>query len=381
MLAVLTISIALGGNQIKVVPGPPNNIVVNGTQRTLVSGTTNTQTAKDRIYTVQTTSLTVTDYMASVARLDFPTFVSDNPSIPIDPVIGSAPFVVNGSATLFANCLISGSFAAYDVNWASNTVTASSNLLGFVNLSLASNLVWSVSNSFSGKSISQWGYNPSQADLGTNSNVWTYPPSLSCVGITAAGYQTCLISPTVVLGNNHIGGVYIGNTVTFTDVNGVKRVGTFSSTTPGPNDFLIATLSSPMPSSVVPASILPVYATNNVSSWLGLFTVWAHKNTAHMDLAYVASYPNNFIYNGGNGMFCSNARTNIFGNEIGATGGDSGSPCFFMLTNTTIVAFTATSPGDVAGDFITDGTYWTWLTNNVPIATLNIVNLSGYPTY
>jgi hypothetical protein len=63
-------------------------------------------------------------------------------------------------------------------------------------------------------------YNPSGANLGTNSAVWTWPVNLSCAGYSSDGYQSVLITRNKLLVCAHYGGE-AGQTVTLHDTNGV----------------------------------------------------------------------------------------------------------------------------------------------------------------
>lgn len=379
MLAFVSI-LSSGPRVLHCTKGPNEQPALTVNYRTISGASTNLSTLKDRVYSVVSGAVQASDYTLSIAGPPISGFFSsDNPSAVIDSH-GSAPFTVPVEANLFCQTLY-GTYVAYQVNWFTNTQTSFSNLTAFANTSLASNLQYSIQSAFTGKTTANWSYSPSIADLGTNKTIWTYPPYLSCVGVSSGGFQVTLVSPGAVLGNNHI----IGNITppayaTFTDTNGIKRIARITSNAQGPNDFAIGFLETNLTSAVVPASVLPVFVTNYITSWLGIQSAWAHNNTAHVDLGYVSQYPGAIFGNSAaNGMWIANARTNVLGNEVGATPGDSSSPALVFLKGTPIILFSASQAGDVAGEPVFDSNYWSYFTNHV--SGYSQIDLSGYPTY
>src|SRR5262249_8633213 len=51
-----------------------------------------------------------------------------------------------------------------------------------------------------------WVYFPDFSDLGYNTNVWTWPVNLSCVGYASDGYQSVLLTRNKLLSCRHFGG-------------------------------------------------------------------------------------------------------------------------------------------------------------------------------
>lgn len=373
-MSLVTI-ICVGTSVIVCTSAPPISLTVTPSQRTISAASTNIVTTGDRINRETASAISTVDYKISPNRVVDVTFQSTNPSIPID-TNGSAPFVMPGSTALIMTTY-SGRLVQQET-YATNTVATATNLLGFVPGSLASNLSYSVLALASGKTIGNWNYNNNNpGDLATNASVWTAPTPISVT--SASGPQTDLIAPNACLGVQHWH-YSVGNQLSFLDTNGAIARPVISGVSNGPNDFLIYILESNLPPSFIVSAILPQNWTNHITSLSGIMGAWAHNNSSRMDMTYDVLYPIS-PYGGGRGLQLFNARTNIFGNEIGATAGDSGSPAFFFLGTTNIILFATSSPGDCMGDFVSDPTYWNFLTNTVPISSLNVLNLTSYPSY
>lgn len=363
------------------ITNPPVVLNVITNMRTVTSGGGSTQVVKDRVNHIDSSASSVTDFQISVSRPA--TYLLSNPLTTIDT--NGLTFYTNAGVTFMLATTDYGTFVA-QLNYVTNSAISNTNFIGFDNGTLGSNLQFSINARYTGKTIANWPYNPNLSDLGTNLIVWTYPGLLSCVGFTSGARPTTLIAPNVTLWNNHYFGDWtnavtgIPTTATFTDTNGVRRTARYINAIAGPNDFAIGILESNLTSAVVPAYVLFVTVSNNITSWLGVQTFVAHKNTAHMDLANTVLYPAT-IFNGAPGMVLVNARTNIFGNEQGATSGDSGSPSFVCWGVTNIVIFATTQSGDFAGDPVFDPLYWGFLAANINTNILSIINLSGLPTF
>lgn len=368
LLLAVSIYGQTSGRIIQAITNPPVAINVVTNMRTITAGGMSTNAIKDRVFQVNSGASSVTDYQVSSSR-GSTVFYLSTPLTTID-TNGMAFYTNNG--TLFALAQTDyGTFVSV-LNYVSNSAVSTTNFLGFDGNTLGSNIQFSITTQFTGKNSSNWPYN----NPGTNTTVWTYPPTLSCIGQSSLFYQCQLIAPNVTLWNNHVGSP-VGATVTFTDTNGVKRTATFTSWFSGPNDFALGILGSSMPSSVVPASVFHPTVTNYIpSSLLAGFVFWAHRNTAHMDLSYVTSDPG-FVYPNittPSGMVVLNARTNIFGNEAGATPGDSGSPVGVMINGGTYVAlYDTTQSGDNGGDPVYYPTYWNFMAANINTNSLSVV--------
>jgi hypothetical protein len=70
-----------------------------------------------------------------------------------------------------------------------------------------------------------------------------------------------------------------------------------------------------------------------------------------------------------------------FGNGASATGGDSGSPAFMMFSNTPVLLFAATTPGDAAGMFVSGPINFAALAAAGYTNGMHILDLSGFKKY
>jgi hypothetical protein len=222
-------------------------------------------------------------------------------------------------------------------------------------------------------------YTANMPNLGTNAAVWTWPINLSCVGISAEGYQAVLITRNTLLTCAHFGGL-AGQTVTFYDTNGVEWVAVVTNTIGVIADMVIAQSSNSAPASIVIPFVLPPDYTNYIAgqSLLGMPAFWLHKNSSHIDYApvYVVADTNWYGYgtwmqlvHDGHGFYTGTA----------ASGGDSGSPAFFSLSNNPVLAFATTLTPDAAGMFVSGQTNWDSLVALGLTNGMKILDLSGYP--
>lgn len=360
-------------------PSVALNVITN--TRTITSGGMTTNVVKDRIYQNNTGSSAVTDYQVICSRPN-QSFVLINPSVSTISTNGDA-YYTNSGFTLALATSDYGTFVAA-LNYVSNSAVSTTNFLGWVSGSLASNLQYSIHSLYTASGA--WGYFPGTPYVPSTN--WT-ANAVSCLGIASIGYQVTLLAPTMISWNNHYFGAWtnavagVPTTVTFRGTNGTIFTATITNAVSGQNDFAVALITPPAPSYVVPAYVPFPTITNNISSWNGLQVFWLHKNTAHADLAYVNAYPGFVVPNNvtPSGMILNNARTNTFGNEIGATGGDSGSPAFAVFGSTNVFIYATTQSGDSGGDPISDPANWSVVAANVNTNNLNVFPLSGFPTY
>jgi hypothetical protein len=222
-------------------------------------------------------------------------------------------------------------------------------------------------------------YTPNMPNLGTNSAVWTWPINLSCVGVPAEGYQAVLITSNTLLTCAHFGGL-AGQTVTFYDTNGVAWVAVVTNTISVIADMVIAQLSNSAPASIVIPYVLPPNYTNYIAgrSLLGMPAFWPHKNSSHIDYAPVALVQDHDYYGYGTWMGLYHDGYGLYTGTAG-TGGDSGSPAFFSLSNNPVLAFATTLIPDAAGLFVSGQTNWDSLVALGLTNGMKILDLSGYP--
>ena len=217
--------------------------------------------------------------------------------------------------------------------------------------------------------------------VATNTQVWTWPVNLSCVGVCQnGGYQSVLIGRNAVLSNNHFGGV--GTSFTMTDTNGVQFTIPVSATY-GTNDLQIAILVSNAPASVLIPGILPSNYTNFLFGHTNLirkYAFWLHKNSSAIELVTVGNqYPasNDATY----GTTMSFATTGGIHGGSYPSGGDSGSPVFFVIGNTPVLAYTMTTAGG-AGCFVSSDPYYGFIISKVGLANLSVLDMTNtYPSF
>jgi hypothetical protein len=186
--------------------------------------------------------------------------------------------------------------------------------------------------------------------LATNSTLWTWPVSLSCVGfapnVGASGNLMVLIAPKVVYFANHLAGV-IGTNILFHDTNGVLWIGLINNEFHLPGDMALGTLSRPAPASIVLPYILPVGGVTNFPG--GKLTkapaFWLHNNKAQIESTYISATPEYAPRGMSKGDFINvELGSGPFAGTPG-TVGDSSSPLFTLYRNKLIFLGTATYGG------------------------------------
>lgn len=235
----------------------------------------------------------------------------------------------------------------------------------------------------------KWNYPPFATSLGINHAVWTWPVNLSCVGMASDSYQATLIAPDKLLTCGHYAGEQ-GKSVQFHDTNGKLWTGYVSNVVYVVADMCISLLSNAAPASIVIPAILPPDVTDYLPnhSLVGLPAFWVHKNgangsnggTIQYDPVVQVAEANGF---GGRGtwMWVRHNGFGPFGNGASATGGDSGSPAFMMFSNTPVLLFAATTPGDAAGMFVSGPLNFAALAAGGYTNGMNILDLRGFKKY
>ncbi len=237
-------------------------------------------------------------------------------------------------------------------------------------------------------------YNPSMCDLSTNQSVWTWPMNLTCLGIgtnSGGNYQATLVASNLIATQVHVGGM-LGITLMFRDTNGVAYYSTVTNAIGISGDADIGQLNTPLPPSVVPASMLPPNWTNNISghATYPIIAFWPHKNDAKVELeASVFGYQANLcneisVYSNSVTMCSPFGRTGGY-----ATSGDSSSPNFIAIGNTTILFSSNQSIHSGyqtnfefnTGPLWSDGNVVAGLVANGLTNGMHFVDLSGYTTY
>jgi hypothetical protein len=231
-------------------------------------------------------------------------------------------------------------------------------------------------NSLALNTNATWSYNPNLPNLGTNTEVWTWPVNLSCVGIANSGFQAVLLTSSEILTCNHIGGLG-GNSIVFYDTNGVQWTAWVSNVVNITSDMDISQLSNSAPASIVIPYVFPPNYTNYLPGYSiqGLPAFWLHKNTSRIEYTPVTA---SFENNGSEWVSVLHNGYGPFGNGSSGTPGDSGSPAFLIWKNSPVLLFAATYGNDAEGMFISGVSNWNAILNSIGTNGFNVLNLSGY---
>ena len=234
-----------------------------------------------------------------------------------------------------------------------------------------------------------WVYVPADAGLGTNRQVWTWPINLSCVGMASDGYQAVLVAPDKLLTCAHYGGEK-DQTILFHDTNGVPWVAKVARVVNVSGDLCLSILSNRAPASIRLPAVFPPDAPEYLphGDWTGLPAFWLHKNGIHGVPGGTIQYEPVFQYVQAHAASGQNAWMQLrhngwgpFGNGSSATGGDSGSPAFMDFSNTPVVLFATTAPGDATGEFISDPAIFSAMATKGLTNQMNILDLRGFHRY
>jgi hypothetical protein len=186
--------------------------------------------------------------------------------------------------------------------------------------------------------------------LATNSTLWTWPVSLSCVGfapnVGTSGNLMVLIAPNLVYFANHLSGV-IGTNIIFHDTKGVLWIGSITNEIHLQGDMALGILSRPAPASIVLPYVLPPGGVTNFPGGkiIKIPAFWLHNNKAQIEFTYISATPEYAPRGMSQGDFI-NAETGS-GPFAGspATVGDSSSPLFTLYQDKLIFLGTATFGG------------------------------------
>jgi hypothetical protein len=198
--------------------------------------------------------------------------------------------------------------------------------------------------------------------LATNSTLWTWPVSLSCVGfapnVGTSGNLMVLIAPNLVYFAKHLAGV-IGTNIIFHDTNGVLWMGSIDNEIRLQGDMALGILRRPAPASIVLPYVLPPGGVTNFPGGkiIKIPAFWLHNNKAQIEFTYISATPEyapagmsqgDFINaENGSGPFASSS----------ATVGDSSSPLFTLYRDKLIFLGTATFGGSGLVGFASAGSF------------------------
>ena len=247
---------------------------------------------------------------------------------------------------------------------------------GFVPGSAGAALRNSIEALLAGKTntITQWAYGDT---FSRNPRCW-------CGKLDFSGFVTptspseqercmVLVTPRHAITCAHAFGDNSGKRVIFVQTNGSLFTNWVASATCQPGeDICLVTLSNPCPASVTPFPVMPPNWTNKISTPTRIPVIWYRCNSRKMNCEKVSSVS-------GTQITCNGDYGSPF-YEPGATGGDSGGPCFMVL-NGKLIFIMSLHWGSVAGPFISQPDNFNWVSAQVAPYKLTTVDLSGYPDF
>ena len=189
------------------------------------------------------------------------------------------------------------------------------------------------------------------------------PPSMqerNIVLLTAKHGITC----------NHAFGSGPGTQVIMLGTNGLHYTNRIATTIGGLDDLRLVAFTNDWPTEVTPWQVLPTNYVNYANS-TDLKPVWYRQNTCKMN-AYA-----NFQLAGLEARV-ANPNPGIPFYEPMATGGDSGSPVFFVLNNRPVFAF-AVYAATIQGPFVSNPVCFDWISTNIYPYHLSAVDVERYP--
>jgi len=169
---------------------------------------------------------------------------------------------------------------------------------------------------------------------------------------------------------NHAFGSGASTQVVMTGTNGLRYTNTISTTIGGLDDLRIVVFTNDWPAQVRPWAVLPT----NYSDFVNLsnvMAIWYRQNTAKMNVY------SNFWLLGLEARVVNPVSSAPF-YEPGATGGDSGSPVFFVLQRRPVFAFSVYS-GAIQGPFVSHPVCFDWIRTNIFPYELETIDISGFP--
>jgi hypothetical protein len=169
---------------------------------------------------------------------------------------------------------------------------------------------------------------------------------------------------------NHAFGSGPGTQVVMTGTNGSRYTNGISTTIGGLDDLRLVVFTNDWPAQVTPWAVLPTNYTDYVNL-SNVMALWYRHNTGKMNV-----YSN--FWQQGLEARVANPVPGIPFFEPVATGGDSGSPVFFVLNRRPIFAFSVYS-GLIAGPFVSNPVCFDWVRTNIAPYKLETVDVSGFP--
>ena len=168
---------------------------------------------------------------------------------------------------------------------------------------------------------------------------------------------------------NHAFGSGPGTQVVMTGTNGLRFTNGISTTIGGLDDLRLVVFTNDWPAQVRPWAVLPT----NYSDFVNLsnvMAIWYRQNTGKMNVY------SNFLLQGLEARV-ANPVPGIPFYEPAATGGDSGSPVFFVLNRRPVFAFSVYS-ALIAGPFVSNPVCFDWIRTNIAPYKLETIDLAPF---
>lgn len=168
---------------------------------------------------------------------------------------------------------------------------------------------------------------------------------------------------------DHAFGSGPGTQVVMTGTNGLRFTNAISTTIGGLDDLRLVVFAKDWPAQVTPWAVLPTNYTDFVNL-SNVMAVWYRQNTGKLNV-YSNFWPQ------GLEARVANPVPGIPFFEPTATGGDSGSPVFFILNQRPVFAFSVHS-ALIAGPFVSHPVCFDWIRTNIFPYKLDTIDVSGF---
>jgi hypothetical protein len=168
---------------------------------------------------------------------------------------------------------------------------------------------------------------------------------------------------------NHAFGSGPGTQVVMTGTNGLRYTNGISTTIGGLDDLRMVVFTNDWPAQVTPWAVLPP----NYADFVNLsnvMAIWYRQNTGKMNV-----YSSFWLQ--GLEARVANPVPGVPFYEPGATGGDSGSPVFFVLNRRPIFAFSVYA-GLIQGPFVSNPVCFDWIRTNIAPYKLQTIDIGDF---
>jgi len=320
----------------------------------------------DRVNLISSNAVTHTDYELSCSAPA--TYRLSNPTVASLTSTG-AEYLANGSTYVLADTA-HGTYTT-SLDFSQGMPALLTNFYAFDRGTIGSNINFYATNNYGGKveSPATWQLFSGSSDLSLNTNCWgTNLGSFAGFitrGMTGSG-PISMITSRHGISCMHAWDWTPGRQIYAVDTNGVKQTNWIESTASMGGDMRLVTLSNNFPSSVPPFQILSTNYPANLTGpdWK---MIWFRANTGNLATSTTTDGNTDEL----------TANRNSSGsqfNEVAASGGDSGGPCWFAISNKLVFAFSL-HLSSVSGPFISNVQYYTNVLNAIGTNVLTEINL------